>query len=150
MSISVTPHRFQAILELPTTKPLDEAVWQAWALKGRVEEERGDAARMKALKWISLAGLLFAAAAGLWSQLTPYDAGVRLLVDAGAILLMFQALHRRDYAFGAVFGALVFLYNPVAPVFSFSGQWQQALVAVSALPFVASLTWRHAKLAPNT
>ena len=36
MSISVTLQRSQDILELPTAKPLDEAVWQAWVLKERV------------------------------------------------------------------------------------------------------------------
>jgi hypothetical protein len=149
MSIPVTPRRFEDIRELPIAKPLDEAVWQAWVLKGRVREERGHAARMTAVKWISLAGLLLAAAAGLWFQLTPYEAGVRVLVAAGAMVLMFQAFHTRNHAFAAVFGALALLYNPVAPVFSFSGEWQRALVVASAVPFVASLTWRNAKLVPN-
>jgi uncharacterized protein DUF6804 len=119
--------------------PLDEAVWQAWVRKGRAQEERSYAARMKAVKWISLAGLLLAAAAGLWSDLTPYDI-VRFVVAAGAMVLMFRAFHARQYAFAPVFGALALLYNPVAPVFSFSGAWQRALVVASAAPFVASLT----------
>jgi hypothetical protein len=148
MSTSVTPQRFEDIRE-PVSKPLDEAVWQAWVLKGRVREERSSDARTKAVKWISLAGLLLAAAAGLWSQLTPYELGVRVLIAAGAMVLMFQAFHTRDYAFGAVFGALVLLYNPVSPAFSFSGQWQRALVVASAVPFIASLALRNARLVPN-
>jgi hypothetical protein len=52
-------------------------------------------------------------------------------------------------AFATVFGALALLYNPVAPVFSFSRQWQSAFVMASAVPFIASLTWRNAKLVPN-
>lgn len=147
MSTSVTLQKLQDLRELPMAKPLDEAVWQAWVLKGRAREERSHAARMKTVKWITLAGLLLAA--GLRSQLAPYDLGVRFLVAAGAMALTFEAFHTRDYAFGAVFGALALLYNPVAPVFSFSGEWQRALVVASAVPFVASLTWRNAKLVPN-
>jgi low affinity Fe/Cu permease len=49
---------------------------------------------------------------------------------------------------GAVFAALALLYNPVAPVFSFSGTWQRALVVATAIPFVTSLAWRDLKVAP--
>jgi len=149
MSISVTPQRFEENHELPIAKPLDETVWQAWLLKSRVREEKSHAARMKAVKWMSLAALLLAAGAGTWSQFAPYEVGLRILVTAGAMVLMSQAFQRRDHAFAAVFGALVLLYNPVAQVFSFSGEWQRALIVASALPFVASLTWRNAPLVPN-
>lgn len=146
MSTPMTPHRPEDIRELPIAKPLDEASWQAWVLKGRVREERSHATRMKAVKWISLAGVSFAAASGLWSQLAPCDVGVRFLVTAGAMVLMFQAIHTRNFAAGAMFGAVALLYNPVEPVFSFSGEWQRALLVASAVPFVASLMWRNAKL----
>ena len=149
MSISVTQQRFEDIHQLPMSAPLDEAVWQAWARKGRVREEKGNAARIKAVTWISLAGLLLAAGAGLWSHLTPFDAEVRFLVAAGALVLMFQAFHKGNHALGVVLAVLAVLYNPVAPLFSFSGEWQRAFLMVSALPFVASLTWRNAKLVPN-
>jgi hypothetical protein len=59
---------------------------------------------------------------------------------------MFQAFRARSYAFAAVFGGLALLYNPVAPAFSLSGDWHRYLVVVSALPFVASLAWRNARL----
>ena len=149
MSTPVTPKRLEDINGLPGARPLDEAVWQAWVLKGRARETKSDALRMKAVKWISLVGILLAAVAGLWSGLTPYDVGVRFLVTTGALVLMFQALHARRYAFTAAFGALAVLYNPVAPVFGFSGEWQRAVVIASAVPFVASLTWRNTKLVPN-
>lgn len=149
MSTSVPLKNSPEIRELPLAAPLDEAVWQAWVLKGRWQEERGHAARIRAVKWISLAGLLLAAAAGVWSHVTPYDFAIRFLVAACALVLMYQAIHTRHYAFATVFGALALLYNPVAPVFGFSGEWQRALVAASAVPFVASLTWRKAKLAPD-
>jgi len=149
MSISVEVQEVRGIRQPPVSKPLDEGVWQAWVAKGCALEERSHAVRMKAAKWVSLAGLLLATAVGLWSRLTPYDVSVRFLVAMGAIVLMFQAFHTRNYAFAAVFGALALLYNPVAPVFRFWGEWQRALIVASAVPFVASLTWRNAKLVPN-
>jgi uncharacterized membrane protein YoaK (UPF0700 family) len=124
----------------PATKPLDEAVWCAWVAKGRAQERRSDAAHIKAVKWVSIAGLLVAA--GFWSQLAPYEVIIRFIVAAGATILMFQAFGARHYAVAAVFGALALLYNPVVPVFSFSGDWQRAMVVATAIPFVATLTWR--------
>jgi hypothetical protein len=142
MSTSVILQKTQDVFAPPLAKPLDESVWQAWVLKGRAQDERRHAARMKAVTWISLAALLLAAGVGLWSNLTPYDVGVRFLLSAGGLVLMFQAFHTRHYAFATVFGALVLLYNPVVPVFRFSGAWQSTLVVASAIPFIASLTWR--------
>lgn len=103
--------------------------------------------RAKAVKWVSIAALL--AAAGLWFYLAPYDVVVRFIVAGGAIFLTFHAFHARHYAFAAVFGALALLYNPVAPVFSFAGDWQRALVVASAVPFVASLAWGNVRQAHN-
>jgi len=74
---------------------------------------------------------------------------VRFVVAAGATAMTFQALRPRPYVVAAVFGALVLLYNPVAPVFGFSGEWQSALVVASALSFVASFAWRNARMEPN-
>jgi len=149
MSMSDEVQEVRSVRQPLISKPLDEAVWQAWVAKGHAQEKRSHGVRMKAVKWISLAGLLLATAVGLWSGLTLYDVGVRFLVAAGAVVLMFRAFDTRNYAFGTVFGALALLYNPVAPVFSFSGEWQRALVVASAVPFVASLTWQNAKLVPN-
>jgi hypothetical protein len=149
MSTSVTLQKTQDFFAPSLAKPLDESAWQAWVLKGRAQEEQNHAATMKAVTWMSLGALLFAAASGLWTYLTPYDVSVRFLLAAGGLVLMFRAFHTRHYAFAVVFGALALLYNPVAPVFSFSGDWQSALVAASAVPFVGSLTWRKAELVPN-
>lgn len=126
-----------------SANPLDEAAWQAWVLKGSARDSRGRAARMKAVKWTSMAGLLVAM--GLAPHLAPYDVIVRFVVAAGAMAVMFQAFQARRYAFAAVFGSLALLYNPVAPVFSFSGEWQRAVAAASAVPFAASLAWHHAR-----
>ena len=149
MSTSAALPKTTDLRDLPPARPLDEAVWQAWVLKGRGQQERSRLAWRKAIKCMSLAGLLFAAAAGVWPVLLPYDVVTRFIVAAGATVLMFQAFALRDYVFGPLFGALALLYNPVAAVFNFSGEWQRTLVAASAFPFVASLYWRDAKLVPN-
>jgi len=130
-----------------SAKPLDESVWQAWAARGRAQDGRSSAARVTALKWASILGLLVAV--GMWSHVTPYDVVVRFIVASSAIFVMFQTLRARQYAFAAVFGALALLYNPVAPVFSFTGDWQRAVVLSSAVPFIASLAGRKVRQAHN-
>lgn len=56
------------VWEVPETKPLDEAVWQAWVLKGREQDKKSRASYLRAAKW-TVAGGLLVAAAGLWSRL---------------------------------------------------------------------------------
>ena len=132
-------------LTTPASKPLDEAVWQAWKAKGRAQDKRGRETRIKALKWGSI--VAFLAVAGIWSQVPSYDIVIRCVLAAGAIGVMLEAFNKRQYALGAVFAGLALLYNPVAPVFGFSGNWQRALVVASAIPFVTSLAWRDLKAA---
>jgi hypothetical protein len=122
-------------------------VWQTWVAKGRAQERRSNDELVKAVKWVSIAALV--ATAALWSQLAPYDIVVRFLVMAGSMAVMFQAFRTRRYASAAVFGALALLYNPVAPVFGFAGDWQRALVLASIFPFVASLTWPKRRTRDN-
>ena len=128
-------------------RPLDETRWQTWVTKGYVRDRRSSAAWMNAVKWVSMAGLVGAAA--VWSHPTPLDIVLRFVVALGAIVMMVHAFHARQYAFAAVFGALVVLYNPVAQVFSFSGDWPRAIVVASAVPFLASINWRDVRLAHN-
>ena len=143
MSTSVELPGPQETWAPPAARPLDEAVWQAWVAKGRAQDRRSSAARIKAVKWASIAGLL--GAVGLWSHLAPFEVVVRFVVTASALVVMFQAFQTRYYAVAAVFGALALLYNPEAPAFNFSGDWQRAVVVVSAVPFVASLVWGNAR-----
>jgi hypothetical protein len=147
MSTSVELQGSPTVWEPPLSRPLDEAVWQAWVGKGRAQDTRSSTARVKAVNWVSIAALL--AAAGLWSFHAPYDIVLRFIVAAGAIVVMFHAFHARHYAFAALLGALALLYNPVVPVFSFSGDWQRAVVVASAAPFVASLAWRNVRTEHN-
>jgi len=140
MSTSVEVLESQQTWAPPASEALDETVWQAWVAKGRAQERRSGAAQSKAVKWASIVGLFVAA--GLWSHLAPYEVVLRFIVAAGATVVMFQALQARHYAVGAVFGALALVYNPVVPLFGFSGDWQRAMVIASAIPFAASLTGR--------
>ena len=136
MSVSVElpePRESQAS---PVLKPLDQAVWQAWVSKNRVQDRRNNAAFLKGVKCLAIAGLLVAA--GFWSHLGPFDVAVRFIVTAGATVAMFYAFNARQFVLAGLFGALVVLYNPVAPVLSFSGDWQRAVVVASALPFFVS------------
>ena len=147
MSTSVGLQGLLEVRDPPLWKRLDEAVWQAWLEKGRARDRRNSAARMVAVKWASLAGLVVVA--GLWSHLGPYDVTARFIVAAGAIVMMFHAISSRHYAFAALFGALALLYNPVVRVFSFSGDWQRAVVLASTAPFIASLAWRNVRTRHN-
>jgi hypothetical protein len=148
MSTSVTLQKTQDFFAPSLAKPLDESVWQAWVLKGRTRDERSHAAGMKAVTWISLTTLLLVAA-GFGSYITQYDVAARFLLAASGLVLMFHAFHTRRYTFAVVFGALALLYNPVVPVFRFSGAWQSAFMIASAVPFIVSLTWRKTELVPN-
>jgi uncharacterized protein DUF6804 len=126
----------------PPAKALDPGVWQTWLEKNREESRRTTAAWMRTVKWVSIAALL--AAAGMWSHLGAFDVAIRFVVTAGAIVVMSQAFQARQYSIGAAFAAIALLYNPIVPVFDFSGGWQRAVVAASTIPFAASLAWRRA------
>lgn len=118
---------------------LYEAEWQVWAVK-HPPKGRGRSAVIKAVKWASIIGLL--ALGGLWSRVTPFEVAARFIVAAGAIIVMAQSLLARRYAVAAVSGALILLYNPLAPLFDLSGDWQRAVFVAAAAPFLASLIWR--------
>src|SRR5688572_33103395 len=86
--------------ERPVIKTADEAVWQAWVAKGRAGEQRRSAARMKAAKFVAIAGLLVAG--GLWSDIVPYEVLVKFIVAAAALIVMFGAFNAKQYLVGAV------------------------------------------------
>ncbi|HLJ51704.1 MAG TPA: DUF6804 family protein [Bryobacteraceae bacterium] len=129
---------------LVDVKVLDEASWQAWVAKGRTKDDRSNAALVRVAKCIAAVALI--AAAAFWSYVTPYDIGIRFIASMGAVVVMFQALYAGQYAFAVIFAALMLLYNPVVPVFAFSGEWQRVVVVLSAVPFLASLAWAKARL----
>ena len=126
------------------SEPLDQAAWRAWLVRNRAHELRRSATRVKTVKWVSVGTLVAAAVVG--SYLASYDVVVRFALTAGAIVVMRDAVKLRHYTFATVFGTLALLYNPVLPVMDFSGFWQCALMILSALLFIVSLTWRKVKL----
>jgi hypothetical protein len=125
-------------------RPLHKAVWRSWVMKGEANHRQTRAARITAVKWFLIAGLL--ASASLWSHLAPYDIVVRFVLTSGAIVVMFQAFQSRRFAIAVLFGVLALLYNPVSPAFSFSGGWHRALLVASAMPFAASLALGNSRV----
>jgi hypothetical protein len=143
LSTSVELQRPRDAWTPPPSQPLNEAVWQAWVAKGRAQDRRTSATRIRAVKWVSIAGLL--AAAGVWSHVAPFEAMLRFLVTATAIVLIVQALQSKFYAVAVAFGVLALCYNPVVPAFSFSGDWHRAFVGASVVPFIVSLVWPNGR-----
>lgn len=123
---------------------LSEKSWQAWVEKGRARERQNNARGLVAVKCLGLAALL--AVAAVWSSVTPFEIVVRFAVAFGAIILLFQSLKQERYVWAVAFAALAVIYNPVSPLFAFSGEWQRAVVIASACPFAASLVWGAPKV----
>lgn len=147
MSASVQLHESGEAWQVPRARPLDETAWEQWMAKGRNRDKRSEGARVMVLKWVSAIVLL--ATATLWSILPPHQAVSGFIVTAGAVFLMLQSIHARHYGVAAIFGALVLLYNPAVPLLTHLGDWQRPLVALSAVPFIASLAWRRSREATN-
>jgi hypothetical protein len=125
-----------------SSKPLDETVWHAWLNKNLIQERQRSAARIKAVKWACIGVLMATAAVSSYvfsPYVSAYQAVVRFAIALGAIVMMFESLRTRQYAFTGLFAAVVLLFNPVVPIFTFAGNWAILLAAV--LPFVASLAW---------
>ena len=116
---------------------LDEARWQAWLAKGRDQERRARLRANHVVRWGSVSALVMGAALGV--QLAPYEVVARFAITAGAVAMMLDALRKRQITFAAVFGSVAVLFNPVAPLVSFSGGWERAFAAASVLPFLAPL-----------
>lgn len=114
------------------------------ARTGRARDLRTRAAHITAVKWVGIAGLL--ATSMIWSPLAPYGVAVRFVLTLCSLFLMYTALRVHRYAFAAAFGALMIFYNPIFPVFNFSGDWQRVVPLLSAVPFVMSLSWRERNL----
>jgi hypothetical protein len=125
-----------------SSKPLDETVWRAWLNKNLLEERQHAVARIKAVKWACIGVLMATAVVSSYvfsPYVSAYQAVVRFAIGLGAIVIMFESLRTRQFAFTALFAAVVLLFNPVVPTFALAGNWVILLAAV--LPFVASLVW---------
>lgn len=125
-----------------SSKPLDEAVWRTWLNKNLLQEKQRAATRIKAVKWVCVGVLISTAVMSphvFAPYVSAYQAVVRFVIALGAIVIMFESLRVRQYAFTALFAGTALLFNPVVPTFALSGNWP--MVITSALAFVASLIW---------
>ena len=139
MSTAVAVEELPEVLETPASRPLDEAEWQVWPVEDQPERVVRSVA-VRIVKWAAIIGLL--ALGGLWSRVTPFEVAARFIVAAGAIIVMARSLLARRFAMVAVSGALILLYNPLAPLFDLSGGWPRAVFVAGAVPFLASLIRR--------
>jgi hypothetical protein len=134
-----------------SSKPLDETVWRAWLKKNLLEERQRAAARIKAVK-LACIGVLMATAVVSSYVFTPYvsvyQAVVRVAIGLGAIVILFESIRLRQYAFAVLFSGTVLLFNPLFPVFALSGN--RLIVLGSVLPFVASLVWMKERTRART
>lgn len=136
----------QTTWAVPDVLPLNQAMWRAWEAKGHYQDREASRAQSKAVYWLAIAALL--AATGLWSYLPPYEVVVRFIVCIGALAGAFQSYSLRRYAMLGVFALLTILFNPVLPLFNFTGEWQRVVALLSVLPFglsLAKLSTRRSK-----
>ena len=132
-----------------SSKPLDETLWRAWMKENLLEEKRRAAARTKGVNWACIGVLAVAALASSYVSapfVPAYEVVVRLTIGVGAIALMFDNLHAREYVFAALFAAIALLLNPVLPAFALSANG--LILLASMLPFVASLLWMKRRIQP--
>ena len=123
------------------TAPMTETAWQAWLARNRAHERRGANRHIAVIKLLSIALLLTVAA--LWAFVGPYERALIFAIALGAFVLMFRELHDHRYAFAFAFGIMVFLHNPLFPMFPLSGGWHRVIVLASIAPFLASLLWSN-------
>ena len=123
------------------TRSVDESVWQAWVAKGRQRDKRKCARRSAEVRYVVIAVLLLLAA-GVGSNVAPYDVMVRSIVAAGALFIAHHAFRSAAYAVGGIFGMIALLYNPIAPVFELTGEWQRVTLLGTAVLFMVSFYWR--------
>jgi hypothetical protein len=126
--------------EVPAVKPLDKARWQAWIENGTARDRGSEAARGTAVKLASATVLICAGAP--WGYPKPLEIPILFMITLGSLFLMTAALRARRFVFGLLFGAVLLVFNPVFPALHLAGDWQRAVVLVSALPFLLALTWR--------
>ena len=122
-------------------RSLDESVWQAWVAKGHAIDKRKRARLSASVRYVVIAVLLLVAA-GVGSNLAPYDVIVRFIVAGGALFVALHAFRSAAYAVAIAFGVTALLYNPIAPAFGFVGEWQRVTVLATAVLFMVSFYWR--------
>ena len=111
--------------------------WKVWQPRNRLRVLQGLNLRVRLTKCAAGAVLLLTVL--LWSNAGQYDRLVRFAVCAGAVRLAALAAAARRYVWETLFVGMMLLYNPVFPVFPFSGRLYLDLVAASVAPFAVPL-----------
>jgi len=93
----------------------------------------------KIAKWICIAALLLTV--GFWPSAVNHQLLLNVVVCAGALVIVMQAVRVKEYRWAVGFIALALLFNPVLPVFRLSGGLQLLLVAACIMPFAISLSY---------
>lgn len=119
--------------------------WQAWLERNRLQDAQGLDLRTRLTKYAAVAVLFLTIL--LWSYAGGYDLLVRFAVCAGAVRVAFLAAAARRYTWATLFVGMAILYNPVLPVFPFSGRLYLVIVIASIAPFAASLVVPRPRLA---
>ena len=122
-------------------RSMDESVWQAWVAKGHAADKSKRAKLSASIRYVVIAVLLLAAA-GVGSNSASQDVIVRFIVAAGALFIALHAFRSAAYAVAIVFGLIALLYNPIAPMFELTGDWQRVTVLGTAVLFMISFYWR--------
>jgi len=135
----------QIALQPPSTA-LDDAAWQVWLTKGRLNDERSARNRLEAVKVVSILGLL--AAAVFWPYVASYEGVLRCAATVAAGFFMLHAVRLRHHVLATLFGAIALFYNPLVQLFTASDDWKRLLLVVSAMPFILSLGWRDMRRKP--
>jgi hypothetical protein len=124
----------------------DEAAWQSWLTKSRLQDTRRAHTRLETVKMASILGLL--ATAVFWPYVAPYEIVLRFAATMAAGFVMLHAIRSRHYMLATFFGAIALLYNPVAQLFPASDDLKRVLLVMSAAPFILSLGWRDMRRKP--
>ncbi len=123
-------------------KSLGETMWRAWFEKTFFQGRQRAGAAIKAVKWPCMGVLMATEVVSLYvftPNVPAYQVTVRFAIGFGAIVIMFESVRARQYAFTALFAAIVLLFSPVFSSFALSGKW--LILLANVLPFIASLVW---------
>lgn len=135
----------EAADECRSVKTIDEGVWRMAGQAHRRKRIEHKAWRMRAVKYVSIAVLL--ATAVFWLYAMEFQFLTRSIVALGALAVTFQAVNTRSYGLAVLFTAMSLIYNPIVPLFVFSGPQNLMIVLASTVPFATSLRWMKTTLA---
>jgi len=118
-------------------KPPDEARSNIRISMSQDHDLRIRDSAIRAAKWLAITALLSISV--FWSHAAAYEIALRSVIVVCAVPVLLDARNAGHYSVAVLFGAIGLCYNPVVPAFTFSGDWQHAVVSASIAPFAWSL-----------